>query len=1062
MTNLLLKSRPDGPYVLLAMGQSNMSGAAGSGEGDSAIESGIKIWNGSAMITAEYGTSPLGSSVNSAVWFANYLRRSGVLASGREIWIIPNWLGGEPIEGWVGAGTSSDRWVELLAMLSGAGVTRIDHAMWSQGEANSTVGSGTAKTLATYRTHFNTLVSQLRGLSQWTATTGLTVSQLGTWGNIRTNDRNDFFAELAIGSDPYVRVVSAAGSAATTFNNDGNGDNSHHNGTSLQLMGQRHFEAATEMQLGLGKAAIPLTTSSGGPWGYRIRKDISGTYRVTQEDLAGNALLYVTGNVTIVFPELGAYGLAGQVTIDKTDSSMPTVTLNGGSSNFLLANGTLSASPDLFSTYRYVATIVGHKNLWRVTTAPIIGARRNSLISLSTNTTLSDSILPGALVRFTSAVTATLGSVTFAVTGAFCSLLHKAGGAPTIAATTGSNLIQVDPGRCTVIRPGTGYAPSDTLTVAGGTGTAATLTVQSTRVVSATVAAGGSGGTNGTRTVTGTTGTGTPFQASVTVSGGAITAVLSITVNGVYTANPTTITNEPVTGASLTGAALNVVMGVNAVTGSVSGNYTVLPSIANSPTGGGSGCVIGLTFNNLIRGINPQLQELSRTVDRIDDLVRVEHTVQEWRVLTDTSRSGNTHRLDGTTLTTGTLAPEVMLRQRTYEVAAGAALTLPFAAACRSGSTQGFSAGVHTLAPQSGDSILVNGVASTSAVLIPPNSPWVLHAIDGNRWLLHVTTVMADKSATGALTAAVGDNVLVDLSSAATSATVTFTNGSANVGFTVCPDVGVELTLSTTGGLPTNFATSTRYFVLTSSNVGGSGDVTLATTRTGSAITAGSAGSGTQTATYQSYPIRLPSSPLVGGKVRVELRGAHSVLTALLDFNSSTVNGLSDIKPYRFAQRGEWMEFVCVGANAWQVSGHGVRTSIGKGVRTSSIAVNGTNTLIQFTQADMQNGVTVRTGATSALVIRRAGQYRISAFASAPQASDLTLFFNNVLKWLGGAVTYTAFTSNGASYPSVCNPTLTTYLEAGQEISLTVQTSATETDTNRAIWFEACEVITEY
>lgn len=82
-------------------------------------------------------------------------------------------------------------------------------------------------------------------------------------------------------------------------------------------------------------------------------------------------------------------------------------------------------------------------------------------------------------------------------------------------------------------------------------------------VQSATVNAGGSGGTNGTQTVTGTTGTGTKFQASVTVAGGAITAVLSITTAGSYSVLPTSLTAEPVTGASLTGATLS--LGVSAI-----------------------------------------------------------------------------------------------------------------------------------------------------------------------------------------------------------------------------------------------------------------------------------------------------------------------------------------------------------------------------------------------------------------------------------------------------------------------------------------------------------------
>jgi hypothetical protein len=152
--------------------------------------------------------------------------------------------------------------------------------------------------------------------------------------------------------------------------------------------------------------------------------------------------------------------------------------------------------------------------------------------------------------------------------------------------------------------PGTGYVPNDTITQAGGTlqpggpGAASVLTVATTKVVSATVAAGGSGGTNGTQTVTGTTGTGTKFQASVTVAGGAITAVLSISVAGSYTANPTTLTAEPVTGASLTGAQLSVVMGVATVSVSTAGAYAAAPAnpVAQAST---SGTGTGATFTTV-------------------------------------------------------------------------------------------------------------------------------------------------------------------------------------------------------------------------------------------------------------------------------------------------------------------------------------------------------------------------------------------------------------------------------------------------------------------------------
>lgn len=123
------------------------------------------------------------------------------------------------------------------------------------------------------------------------------------------------------------------------------------------------------------------------------------------------------------------------------------------------------------------------------------------------------------------------------------------------------------------------YAPNDFVQLAGGTfATRGIAKVTHTLVASATVDTGGSGGTNGAQVVSGTTGTGTKFQASVTISGGAITAVNSITVPGDYTVNPTSLTAEPVTGAGLTGATLNVKMGILTAIPDTAGSYTVLPT----------------------------------------------------------------------------------------------------------------------------------------------------------------------------------------------------------------------------------------------------------------------------------------------------------------------------------------------------------------------------------------------------------------------------------------------------------------------------------------------------
>lgn len=143
--------------------------------------------------------------------------------------------------------------------------------------------------------------------------------------------------------------------------------------------------------------------------------------------------------------------------------------------------------------------------------------------------------------------------------------------------------------------PGAGYQtiPTVAITVpasgAKSTGSAAAATAVMGVVANPTIAAAGSGGTNGAAVVTGTTGTGTKFQANVTIAGGAITAVNSVAVAGAYTAMPTTLAAEPVTGAGLTGATLNL----SAAMGVVS--YTVGTPGSNYPIGFTTAAVSGGT-----------------------------------------------------------------------------------------------------------------------------------------------------------------------------------------------------------------------------------------------------------------------------------------------------------------------------------------------------------------------------------------------------------------------------------------------------------------------------------
>lgn len=154
----------------------------------------------------------------------------------------------------------------------------------------------------------------------------------------------------------------------------------------------------------------------------------------------------------------------------------------------------------------------------------------------------------------------------------------------------------------TVVLPGIGYVPADTITEAGGVlapgGVAAILAVASTQAVSAAVVAGGTGGTPGAVTLTGTTGTGTKFQATGTISaGGVLQPGLVVAVPGNYTVNPTSITIEPVTGGGLTGATVSLGMGVLTVTVSNAGSYA-MPPLNPTSQGATSGVGTGATFTN--------------------------------------------------------------------------------------------------------------------------------------------------------------------------------------------------------------------------------------------------------------------------------------------------------------------------------------------------------------------------------------------------------------------------------------------------------------------------------
>ncbi len=197
------------------------------------------------------------------------------------------------------------------------------------------------------------------------------------------------------------------------------------------------------------------------------------------------------------------------------------------------------------------------------------------------------------------AATANTGSVSASYVPT--ELVTLAGGTftdPTVLRVTNTKIKSLS-----VYEGGTGYVPTNTITLAGGTQTTApVVTVNTTEVVDVTaIAAPGAGGTPGAVVLTGTTGTGTMFQATGVISGGGLLIqVDAIILNGSYTVNPTSLAAEPVTGGGLVGAQLSIAMGVSTVTVTNAGVFTTNAAGGAFTQASSSGAGTGATFRSAI------------------------------------------------------------------------------------------------------------------------------------------------------------------------------------------------------------------------------------------------------------------------------------------------------------------------------------------------------------------------------------------------------------------------------------------------------------------------------
>ena len=215
-----------------------------------------------------------------------------------------------------------------------------------------------------------------------------------------------------------------------------------------------------------------------------------------------------------------------------------------------------------------------------------------------------------------------------------------------------------------LVAAGTGYVPTDVIALSDGAATTnGALTVTATQVVTATINAAGSSGTTGAATISSIAAAGTVYVPGDTITlndSAAVThGVIKVSTTGVvsatiaaagtftgstgdiysirnyrnrnkissilysntwvrnhcssvyycswsYTVNPTTLATEPVYAANLSGAKLDVVMGVATAAITTAGAVASTPSnpvAQTSSSGSGTGATFNLTYSP------PRLQE---------------------------------------------------------------------------------------------------------------------------------------------------------------------------------------------------------------------------------------------------------------------------------------------------------------------------------------------------------------------------------------------------------------------------------------------------------------------
>lgn len=413
------------PFGLVCAGQSNAVGRDGTNS-DKTIPANTFVTNkfdaGTSFIVPAFGMTPLNYTAggtalttnptaadnNQCIHFANALRKSGMIPASRPIVVIFNAIGGQPISQWVGSGTASPYFVDLVSSLTAASAAypgfAIDHVIWDQGEGDNTAGASANNSAALYKTGFTTLLAQWRALPQWMPTTTVSVTELGLWNDNTQQDRNDILWTFRDGLfDPYVTFVSGSGLAEST-----EAPPYHYAGTGLVTLGYRHFEAWAQARV-LG--AYHSSSKSAVTGSEHVVPDqltlVSGTpLKVSMDNLRSGALFIdATVGGTINLPSV-AY--AGDVTIEVLVGSTAVSFASPSTINFDNANPTTSRVlliPTNLTNGVYRVTAQPSAATWTVTSDwPRIGGYLLSANSLPTGFTISGPGMRGSIYQITGTI----------------------------------------------------------------------------------------------------------------------------------------------------------------------------------------------------------------------------------------------------------------------------------------------------------------------------------------------------------------------------------------------------------------------------------------------------------------------------------------------------------------------------------------------------------------------------------------------------------------------------------------------------------------------------------